>query len=175
DYLLEHFWDETEKNFFFTADNHEKLIIRTKNIYDLSLPSGNSVAAGALLRLYHITHDKRYFDASLKIMESLSTMAAENPFGFGQLLNVIYMYLKKPTEITMINYINKELCTYLEKRFLPESILVGVDTKENLKDLQPLPFFAGKEFVETKTKVYVCKDFTCSLPLETIDEVEKLL
>ncbi|MGB6462827.1 MAG: thioredoxin domain-containing protein, partial [Nitrosotalea sp.] len=113
DYLLEHFWDENEKNFFFTADNHEKLIIRTKNIYDLSLPSGNSVVAGALLRLYHITHDKRYFDASLKIMESLSTMAAENPFGFGQLLNVIYMYLQKPTEITMINYAKQELCTYL--------------------------------------------------------------
>ena len=141
----------------------------------MSLPSGNSVAAGALLRLYHITHNERYFDISLKIMESLSTMAAENPFGFGQLLNVIYMYLKKPTEITMINYANKELCTWLEKRFLPESILVGVDSKENLKDLQPLPFFAGKEFVETKTQVYVCKDFTCSLPLETIDEVENLL
>lgn len=175
DYLLEHFWDENEKNFFFTADNHEKLIIRTKNIYDLSLPSGNSVAAGALLRLYHITHDEKYFDTSLKIMESLSTMAAENPFGFGQLLNVIYMYLKKPIEITMINYANQELCAYLEKRFLPESILVGVDAEENLKDLQPLPFFAGKEFVKAKTQVYVCKDFTCSLPLETIDEVEKLL
>ncbi|NHI02838.1 hypothetical protein DYY67_0742 [Candidatus Nitrosotalea sp. TS] len=175
DYLLEHFWDENEKNFFFTADNHEKLIIRTKNIYDLSLPSGNSVAAGALLRLYHITQDKRYLDASMKIMESLSTMAAENPFGFGQLLNVIYMYLQKPIEITMINYTNKELCTWLEKKFLPESILVGIYTSENLKALQSLPFFAGKEFVEAKTQVYVCKDFTCSLPLGTIDEVEKIL
>jgi uncharacterized protein len=175
DYLLEHFWDENEKNFFFTADNHEKLIIRTKNIYDLSIPSGNSVAAGALLRLYHITHDKKYLDASLKIMESLSTMAAENPFGFGQLLNVIYMYLKKPIEITMINHANKELCTYLEKKFLPESILVEIDSKENLNELQSLQFFAGKEFVEAKTQVYVCKDFACSLPLETIEEVEKLL
>jgi uncharacterized protein len=174
-YLLEHFWDENEKNFFFTADNHEKLIIRTKNIYDLSLPSGNSVAAGALFRLYHITQDKRYLDTSLKIMESLSTMAAENPFGFGQLLNVIYMYLKKPTEITMINHVNKELCAYLEKRFLPESILVGIDEAEDLKELQSLPFFAGKEFVRDKTKVYVCRDSTCSLPLETIEEVENLL
>ncbi|MGI0087275.1 MAG: thioredoxin domain-containing protein [Nitrosotalea sp.] len=175
DYLLEHFWDKGEKNFFFTADNHEKLIIRTKNIYDLSLPSGNSVAAGALLRLYHLTQNKRYLDASLDVMESLSTMAAENPFGFGQLLNVIYMYLKKPIEITMINYTNEKLCTWLEKRFLPESILVGIDSEENLKDLQHLTFFAGKEFVKDKTKVYVCKDFVCSLPLDTIGEVEKLL
>ncbi|MDE1830635.1 MAG: thioredoxin domain-containing protein, partial [Thaumarchaeota archaeon] len=174
-YLIEHFWDENEKGFFFTADNHEKLIIRTKNIYDLSLPSGNSVAAGALLRLYHITQEKKYLDASLKIMESLSTMAAENPFGFGQLLNVIYMYLKKPTEITIINNSNKELCSYIEKKFIPESILVSVGNKQVLEDLQQLPFFAGKGFVDSKTQVYICKDFTCSLPLESISEVEKLI
>jgi uncharacterized protein YyaL (SSP411 family) len=174
-YLLEHFWDETEKNFFFTSDNHEKLIIRTKNIYDLSLPSGNSVAAGALLRLYHITHVKRYFDTSLKIMESLSTMAAENPFGFGQLLNVIYMYLQKPIEITVINETNKEVCDFLTKKFLPEAILVSVSKKEYLDGLRESPFFSGKDYDKTRTKVYICKDFACSLPLETTREIEKLL
>ena len=98
-YLVEHFWDSHENSFFFTADNHEQLIIRTKNIYDLSLPSGNSVAAGAFLRLYHLTQEKKFLDISIKIMESLSTMAAENPFGFGQLLNVMYMHLQKPMEV----------------------------------------------------------------------------
>lgn len=174
-YLLDHFWDETEKSFFFTADNHEKLIVRTKNIYDLSIPSGNSVAVGAMLRLYHITQDKKYLAASLKVMESLSTMAAENPFGFGQLLNNIYMYLKKPTEITMINYSNKELCSWLERTFLPESILIGIENQEILQELQQLPFFSGKEFDEAKTKVYICKDFACSLPLEKIEDIEKLV
>lgn len=174
-YMLEHFWDENEKNFFFTADNHEKLIIRTKNIYDLSLPSGNSVAAGALLRLYHITQDKRFLETSLKIMESLATMSAENPFGFGQLLNVIYMYLQKPIEITVINKIDKEVCEYLTKKFLPEAILVTLANKGDLDSLGKLPFFAGKDYDAGKTKVYVCKDFTCSLPLETINEIEKIL
>lgn len=172
-YLLEHFWDEDEKSFFFTADDHEKLIIRTKNIYDLSVPSGNSVAAGALLRLYHITQDKNYLNASVKVMESLSTMAAENPFGFGQLLNVIYMYVKKPTEITIVNDSNTELCSFLEKKFMPESILVNVASKQVLDDLQHLAFFSGKVFVDSKTQVYVCKDSTCSLPLESISDIEK--
>ena len=174
-YLLEHFWDENEKNFFFTADNHEKLIIRTKNIYDLSLPSGNSVAAGALLRLYHITQDKRFLETSLKIMESLATMSAENPFGFGQLLNVIYMYLQKPIEIIVINKMDKAVYEYLTKKFLPEAILVTLSNKGDLDSLGQLPFFAGKDYDVGKTKVYVCKDFTCSLPLETINEIEKIL
>ena len=51
-HLIEHFWDDKNSNFFFTADDHEKLIIRPKSNYDLSMPSGNSVAANTLLRLY---------------------------------------------------------------------------------------------------------------------------
>jgi uncharacterized protein YyaL (SSP411 family) len=174
-YLLEHFWDETARNFFFTADNHEKLIIRTKNIYDLSLPSGNSVAAAVMLRLYHITGDKKYLDISIKVMESLAMMAAENPFGFGQLLNAMYSCLIKPLEITVINSSNSEIKNYLTKKFIPEAILVLISKKEELENLKQLQFFAGKEFDDNKTKVYVCKDFTCSLPLETVTEIEKLV
>lgn len=174
-YLIDHFWDENQRNFFFTSDNHEKLIIRTKNLYDLSLPSGNSVATGVLLRLFHITLDKKYLDISIKIMTSLSTMASENPFGFGQLLNVIYAYLKKPLEITLINPMNDEIRNYLLKKFIPEAILVIIQRAEDLKNLKNLQFFAGKEFDKSKTKVYVCRDFVCSLPLENISEIEKLL
>jgi len=174
DYMIDHFWDGKEKCFFFTADNHERLIIRTKNIYDLSVPSGNSVAAGALLRLYHLTQESRYLDTSTKIMESLSAMAAENPFGFGQLLNVIYMYVKKPVEITVVNNSCGDLGSQLEKKFIPESILVTVGNQEVLRELQGIPFFSGKEF-DVKAKVYVCKDFACSLPLENMRDVEALI
>jgi uncharacterized protein YyaL (SSP411 family) len=174
-YLIEHFWDPKENNFFFTADNHEKLIIRTKNIYDLSLPSGNSVAAYTFLKLYHLTQDKRFLDVSTKIMESLSTMAAENPFGFGQLLNAIYLYIQKPIEITMLNTNNAEIYTSLTSRFIPESILVTISKEEYLNDLKEYRYFLGKEFDKNKTAVYVCKDFTCSLPLHSVSEIEKLL
>ena len=75
----------------------------------------------------------------------------------------------------MINCSNKELCTFLQKQFLPESILVAVENRATLQELSQLPFFSGKEFVNDRTQVYVCKDFTCSLPLESIKDVEKLL
>ena len=174
-YLIEHFWDSHENNFFFTADNHEQLIIRTKNIYDLSLPSGNSVAAAAFLRLYHLTQEKKFLDISIKIMESLSAMAAENPFGFGQLLNVMYMHLQKPVEVTLLNRKDLEIYNYLTKKFLPEFILVTIDNKESLSSLVKYPFFSGKEYNNTKTTVFVCKDFACSMPLHSISEIEKLV
>lgn len=174
-YLVDHFWDGQNNSFYFTADDHENLIIRPKNNYDLSMPSGNSVAANSLLRLYHLTQEKRFLDISLKTMESFSIMAAENPFGFGYLLNTIYLYLQSPTEITVLNTKNKNILNLLAKRFLPEAILVTISGSVQLQSLSKYPFFAGKEFNPEKTIVFVCKNFTCSLPLEAESEIEKLL
>jgi len=174
-YLIDHFWDPAQKNFFMTDNTHEKLIIRPKSNYDLSMPSGNSVAAYSLLRLYHLTQEKKFLQISLAVMESQAMMASENPFGFGYLLNTIYMYLQKPLEITILNPKNTEISKYLTEMFLPESILVTVKNENQIKNLAKIPFFTGKEFNYDKTIVFVCKDFTCSLPLETILEIEKQL
>ena len=174
-YLIDHFWDSEHSNFFMTADNHEQLIIRPKSNYDLSMPSGNSVAANCLLRMFHLTQEKKFLDISLKIMESQASLAAENPFGFGHLLNTIFMYLKKPLEITILNPINSEIVKYLTAKFLPESIIVCVQNENQIKNLNHMPFFKGKNFLIEKTIVFVCKDFSCSLPLESISEIEKQL
>lgn len=175
EHLINHFWDNEHNSFFMTADNHEQLIIRPKNNYDLSLPSGNSVAAFLLLRLYHLTQEQKYLKVSTKIMESQALAAAENPFGFGFLLNTIYLYLQKPTEITVLNSKDKEIYDYLTKNFLPESILVTINDGNQLNKLQNNPFFQEKQFSDTKTTVFICKNFTCSLPLQTISEIDKHL
>ena len=173
DYLVEHFWDEKNSSFFFTADNHEKLIIRPKSNYDLSMPSGNSVAANAFLRLYHITQEEKFHKITQKILESQAVMASENPFAFGYLLNVLYLAIKKPTEITILNTENHELIDILNKKFIPESIMVQIDTKSKLDSLSKLLFFTGKQFSQNETNVFVCKDFSCSLPLTNIEDVEE--
>jgi len=174
-YLITHFWDDSSNGFFFTSDNHEKLIMRPKNNYDLSMPSGNSVAAYVLLKLYHITQNKQFFEIAKKIIESQAMSAAENPFAFGYLLNVLYLYYQKPTEITIINDKNSELVSSLRKKFLPESIMVLVENQNNLELLSKHSFFSGKEFQNDKTTVFVCKNFSCSLPLSDLSEIEKEL
>jgi len=44
------------------------------------MPSGNSVAAYMLLRLYHITQNNQYLEITKKIIESQAISAAENPY-----------------------------------------------------------------------------------------------
>ena len=175
DYLIDHFWDDKNGNFFFTADDHEKLIIRPKSNYDLSMPSGNSVTANAFLRLYQITQEEKYHKITQKILETQAGMAAENPFAFGYLLNVLYLDIQKPTEITILNPQNAELVSKLSKKFLPESIIVTIHQEDELNLLSKFSFFAGKEFLTDQTTVFVCKNFSCSLPLTSLTEVEEYI
>ena len=173
-HLIDHFWDSENNSFFMTSDDHEKLIIRPKSNYDLSLPSGNSVSSFVMLRLYHLSQEQSFLDIAIKIMESQAQIAAENPFGFGYLLNTLSLYLEKPIEITVINSENSELCKSLFTNYLPNSFMVTIQNSDQLKNLSEYPFFTGKSF-EDKTSVFICKNFTCSLALHTLDEVNSKL
>ena len=179
-FMLEHFWDEKEGNLFFTSDDHEHLISRTKNFYDLAIPSGNSMAASNLLRLHHYTQNDSYLDRAARIMKAGSRSAAENPFGFGQMLNSIYLYVKKPVEVTVIttdnssNTTNSRLAAWLNRQFLPNSINAIVDAKE-LANLQHYPAFKGREAQREGETAFVCKNYTCSLPIKSIEEMERQL
>lgn len=177
EHMVKHFWDEINGDFFFTSDNHEKLIVRTKSVYDLSIPSGNSITALVLLRLYHYTQNQDYFRKAEKVLSTNATMAAENPFAFGQLLNAVYMYVRKPVEVTLIANDSKanDAKTWINKQYLPEGIFAIVDAA-NISQLQDMAFFKGKDAVKEKPfTAYVCKNFTCSLPLHSIDDISRNL
>ncbi|MDH3794460.1 MAG: thioredoxin domain-containing protein, partial [Nitrosopumilus sp.] len=138
-HLVNHFWDSENNNFFMTSDEHEKLIIRPKSNYDLSLPSGNSVSAFLMLRLYHLSQEQTFLEITIKIMESQAQMAAENPFGFGYLLNTISMYIQKPVEITIVNTENSEICKSLLLDYLPNSIMITIQDSSQLESLSKYP------------------------------------
>jgi uncharacterized protein YyaL (SSP411 family) len=177
DYTIKHFWDIEKGDFFFVSDNHEKLIVRTKNVYDLSIPSGNSMAALALLRLYHYTQKQDYYEKAEKVLSANATLAAENPFAFGQLLNVAFMYVRKPVEVTLIANDSQanDAISWINRQFIPEGIF-AVANSGRISKLHDLAFFKGKEVVKDKPfTAYVCKDFTCSLPLHSIEDIKNNL
>jgi hypothetical protein len=171
DFMLTHFWDEKEGNLFFTSDDHEQLIVRTKNFYDLAIPSGNSVAASNLLRLYHYTQNSDYLDRATRIMKSGARPAAENPFGFGQLLAAMYLYVKKPVEVTVIE--KGEMSRWLNRTFLPDGITATVERKD-LPALEEFAFFKGRN-AEGGETAFVCRNFTCSLSIKSQQELARQL
>jgi uncharacterized protein YyaL (SSP411 family) len=181
-FMLKHFWDNDDGNLFLTSDDHEQLIVRTKNFYDLATPSGNSIAASNLLRLYYIIQNSEYLEKAELILKAGARLAAENPFGFGQLLISMYMYIKTPLEITIISKIkdkkeedSHQMLNWLNKQFIPNGIMTVIEDKLQMKKLQKYPFFKGRNFnMEDKPEcAFVCRNFTCSLPIYSIQELKK--
>jgi uncharacterized protein len=176
DYILEHFWDSKIGDFFFAPDNNEELILRTKNHYDLAIPSGNSVAVNNLIRLYCYTNHKEYQSSAKSIAKVSSKSASENPFGFGHLLSSIYNLVKLPVEINVVRTESESpMFNWLRKQFIPNAVTSNTYIAD-LAQLQKYPYFAGK-IIDTEKGEYafVCKNFACSLPILSLSDFQKEL
>jgi uncharacterized protein len=179
DSVIQHFWDPVNQDFFFTSDDHEELIVRTKNFYDLAVPSGNSIAASNLLRLYYLTQRSDYLEKAEQIFKRGAKSAVENPFGFGQLLTAIYLYVKKPIEITLRKTKSAGegylMMRWLNRQFIPNAIIVVLENHFLPSRLQEYPFFkvSNSSIPSEAEYAVVCRDFTCSLPIFTLADLQK--
>jgi hypothetical protein len=130
------------------------------------------MAALALIRLYHYTQNQDYISKAEAILSKTATVAAENPFAFGQLLNGVFMYVRKPKEVTLITDEQAIPIEWFSRMFLPEGI-IAVTRTNDMTELKKFAFFKGKESIKGKSfTAYVCKDFTCSMPLHSIEDLK---
>lgn len=181
EYLLEHFWDSKENNFYYSSDIHEPLLLRTKILYDLAIPSGNSIAISNFIRLYHLTGKNEYIQISEKMINGSIISAVENPFGFGHLLCAAYMFIKKPIEITLFskNPNQSPMLNLINTMFLPNGIFSYLNNNNyELKDLEKYSFFMNKPSLNdhySEEFALVCKDFVCSPPITTLGSLKDIL
>jgi hypothetical protein len=183
---INHFWDPVRGDFFFTSEDQEKLILRTKNHYDLAIPSGNSVAVSNLLRLYYYTQEQDFLIKATRLMKLASKAASENPFGFAQLLCAIYLEIRTPIEISIIKRKSNSTSTqsvdmvrWMSTQFIPNSIAAIIEEGLDFNELQKYSFFKGKNLNQEGGDVpqvaYICKNYTCSLPVISVANFEEQL
>ena len=91
--LLDHFEDRTSGGFYFTADDHETLIQRPKPPHDDALPSGNGIAAQALLKLGRLTGQTRYREAAERTLRWAWPTLGQMPTACNALLTALEDYL----------------------------------------------------------------------------------
>ena len=181
--MLEEFWDEEHGGFFFTGKSHETLIERTKSAYDQAIPSGTAVATKNLLRLYHYTGQPAYLQRAEQVVQLFRRHMEQQPFGFGSLLTTLDFYLQKPQEIVLIGTPGaadtQAMLRAIHQQYLPNKILLQIDPQHTAAGLDAFPLLrdvlAGKTQVDGRTTVYVCHNFTCSLPVTELGALTALL
>ena len=94
--LLQHFEDSAGGGFFFTANDHEQLMHRSKPLADEAVPSGNGIAALALHRLGLLQGETRYIDAAERTLRAAWKAMDEYPNGHVSLLTALDEFLEPP-------------------------------------------------------------------------------
>jgi uncharacterized protein YyaL (SSP411 family) len=84
---------EDRGGFFYTSNDHEKLFARGKDQFDGAQPSGNSVAAHDLVRLWQKTGDERYRARAEKSFKTFAAALKENPASLTTMAEALAMYL----------------------------------------------------------------------------------
>ncbi len=171
--LVDEFWDEDQGAFFFTGNRHEALISRTKSAFDQAIPSGNAVATKNLLRLYHLTGRDDYLQRAERVLGLYAQQMERQPSGLGAMLNALDFYLRKPREIVLIGdpaaTDTQAFIQTIRAQYMSNKIVIQLDPQHLDAHLAALPLLrdllAGKTQVEGRATVYVCHDFTCSLPI----------
>jgi len=86
DEILARFADREHGGFFFTAADHEPLLVRKKDAIDSPVPSGNGLAAMLFLRLHAICRRDDYRAAAHATLRACLPWMRQAPTGTFQLL-----------------------------------------------------------------------------------------
>ena len=168
--LLAHFEDREQGGFFFTAADHEQLVHRSKSYADEAVPSGNGIAARALLRLGCLLAEPRYLDAAERCLRSAWSYVERYPQAHGSLLIALEDYLQLP-QVVIIRGPEKECGEWqaaLNKVYAPRRLIFAIpDTTE-------LRHALATKSAQTETVAYICAGLTCSEPIRSLSALISL-
>ncbi len=150
------FADMENGGFYLSNPDRTELFINPKDSYDGAIPSGNSIMAYNLVRLYQITQNDKYNDFLEKHISFMSDVACEYPTGSTMFLLAKLMY-ENP---------------------IPHITIAVKDYSDVTQLADKLPFMANISVIEengdymllnNKPTFYICKNFNCLPPSNTLD------
>jgi uncharacterized protein len=165
DALLQHFGDTENGGFYFTADDHEQLIHRSKSFGDEAVPAGNAIAAQALTRLGLLLGETRYLDASARTLRAAWAPLQHYPHAHASMLVALAEHLDPPQQV-IIRGSRDEAAGWrdtLAKKYSPMRQVFAIEAQA-----QGLPEMLAAKRAMDATVAYVCRGTVCSEPIRAL-------
>jgi len=172
DALLVHFEDRDKGGFWFTSHDHERLFHRTKPGRDNATPSGNGVAAQALIALAHLASESRYLEAAERAVRVFAPTLAQAPGGHTTLLAALED-LEVPPSFVVLAGDPAETAAWqeaLEAKFRPGVRVFDLGPV----DAPPPPLVKGRRPARGAVG-WVCRGTTCLPPVASVDDILRAL
>ena len=174
--LLSDFLDKNQGGFFTTANNHEVLILRSREGPDGATPSGNAVAAMALARLSFHQDREDFRDAATQAIRAYGQQIGRVPRAFAKTVMAADFLLNGPLELAFVGSPTDpgrdQLMREVARHFVPRRIIAHgnptvLESQHHL--------LKGKGLVKGRAALYMCRNFTCQTPLTNPKDVAQAL
>ena len=175
DEMIEHFADR-DGGFFDTRDDHESLLIRPKDLQDNATPSGNALAATALLHLAAFGGRTDFIDYAESMLKRMQENCHRYPTAFAQWLRAIDFALGPSFEVAIIgdtqNTITQSLINTLWRYYQPR--LVAAISSYPPDPASP-PLLKDRPLRNNLPTAYICQGFVCREPVNTSQKMKEQL
>ena len=176
DAALTHFGSD-DGGFYDTSDDHEALIVRPRNLQDNVVPSGNAMMAKQLLRLAAYNGEARYDQAAREVLRKLTDAMRQYPQAFAESLNAADMLVRGIAEVAIIGDsagdATSDILDTLRGPYRPN--LITAFAADDVGEHDIIPLLSHRVRREGQTTVYVCRKFSCLMPVTTAEETAALL
>lgn len=165
--------------FYFTSDDHEQLLTRTKRVTEGATPSGNALAAMAFLRGGLLLGDEHLYELGVAAMRASHQVLDESPAAAPSMMLAVQFHVAAPKEIVIAGEPDdprtRQLLHAAWRRF-PQPGVVALLHEGNREALTKMSsVYRGKEPVDGVPAAYVCERGTCQAPVTDAAELAKAL
>ena len=167
DGLLELFWDDERRAFATSGVDAERLIAAPLDVNDGALPSANSVAANALLRLGAITGETRLSDRARTVIDSMGPALDKSPISFPGMVAAATLARGGITEV-VISGSRPDLLAALRGVYVPSAVVVWGEPFDT-------PLWEGRVDEARDGRAYVCRDYACRVPASDVSTLSNQL
>jgi len=182
DKMIELFWDNEKGSFYATPESSMDVIVRQKNLLDGAIPSGNSVALFGLAKVGGYCNDLVVLSNARKLSLQLGEMAKKFPINLAQFLANHLALLCESIQIVIINpdkdvSFDNEVVNYLRDFDHDNKLVYYITSEDDLESYKKI-FNGSDDFlpkVSDKFEVYICKGYSCNLPVSSLSEVREIL
>ena len=132
DLLLSHFADSSEGGFFFTAEDHEPLIHRSRILADDALPAGNSIAIRTLQQLGGLLGEQRWIDAARAALQVCLGRAIQQPLAHASLFTALQEAVHPPLYVVVRgDALQRDTWRgTLDRLYIPRAMVLYIDALE---------------------------------------------
>ncbi|MGW2192226.1 N-acylglucosamine 2-epimerase, partial [Streptosporangium sp. NPDC001682] len=152
--------------FYDTADDAERLFQRPQDPTDNATPSGQFAAAGALLSYAALTGSSRHRAAAEAALGTVTVLADRHARFAGWGLAVAQAAVAGPIEVAVVGPADDPATAALHRAALM-SPLPGLVLALGEPDSGEIPLLADRGLVGGAPAAYVCRGFTCRMPVIT--------